>query len=48
MTLRLHPIALEPDRAAAIARYRIAQHGQRRRAWEDLRDKTADALRKGG
>ena len=47
MTLHLHfPIPMEPDRAAAKARYRCAVAGQRQRAWKDLRDKTAEALRK--
>lgn len=47
MTLRLHhPIALEPERAAAHARWRAAQSGQRRRAYRDLKEETTAALRR--
>jgi hypothetical protein len=47
MTLRLtHPTALEPGRAAAKARYRVATGGQKRKAWAALRDETTEALRR--
>ena len=47
MTLRLtHPIALEPERAAAKARYRAATGGQKQKAWAALKDETTEALRR--
>ncbi|WP_339336321.1 hypothetical protein [uncultured Maricaulis sp.] len=41
---RPHPIAMEPARAAAAAKYRTATGGQKTRRLKELRDLTTEAL----